>query len=489
MSTVHDILLKAVAFHQAGDLRQAEQWYRRALEVEPNHPHALCNLGVLLNQTERPDEGVVFLRQATTVQPDVPEMHSNLATVYLSGQNVPAAIAEFRRALELRPDSAPLRAQLAHALLEMGEMDEALALAQEAMRLVPGLPAAFGVLGQLAGHGLYTFSDDEVRQMRSILHAGRLTIENAITLHFALAGYFDRKGELDTAFRHYERANELQCEVYRGSRRAFDGQQHTAQIDTLITAFTPEFFSRARDGGPGFGSLDERPVFVVGMVRSGTSLVEQILSSHPRVFGCGELRNMSGVANAFNIACTQGLDTATANELAARYLRRLTRDCPAEALRVIDKMPHNYLHLGAIAVLFPHARVIHCRRDPMDTCLSAYLQPFNDVPYATSLGDLGFYYREYQRLMDHWRKVLPIRIREVVYEDLVADQERVIRELVASCGLEWDDRCLAFHANPRAVRTMSKLQVRQPIYTRSVGRWKRYEAHLGALKAALDGRP
>jgi hypothetical protein len=228
-------------------------------------------------------------------------------------------------------------------------------------------------------------------------------------------------------------------------------------------------------------------VFVVGMVRSGTSLVEQILASHPQVFGCGELKNMSRIAGAFYNACVHGVDAQSVHDLAEEYLRRLGRDCGPEALRVIDKMPHNYLHLGAIAVLFPRARIIHCRRDPMDTCLSAYLQPFNDVPYATSLEELGFYHGEYERLTEHWRKVLPLRMYEVVYEELVAEPERLSRQIVAFCGLEWDERCLDFHTNTRAVRTMSKLQVRQPMYARSVGRWKRFEVYLGPLRDALAG--
>ena len=496
MDTIQDIMTNAFRIHQTGDLRQAELLYRQALAIEPNHPHALCNLGVLINQAERPDEAIDYLRQAAALQPEVGEFHGNLATAYLAAQEVPAAIAAFREALRLKPASARIRGQLGHALLELGQLDEARTLALEALELEPGFPPAFGVLGQLATHGEYAFSEEEIRQMQALLKTGRLTLEHAVTLHFTLAGYWDSKGETDIAFRAYTRANEIQREIYRRSHRAFDRQNYRAQTDMLMAAFTVEFFERARPDATAtgsfdssFGNLSERPVFVVGMIRSGTSLVEQILASHPCVFGCGELKNMSQIAGSFYNACLQGVDAATVGELADRYLRRLTRDCGPESVRVIDKMPHNFLHLGAIAVLFPRARVIHCRRDRMATCVSAYLQPFNDIPYATSLEDLGFHYLEHERLMEHWRKVLPVRMHEVVYEELVADQERISRELVAFCGLDWEDRCLTFHGNPRPVRTMSKLQVRQPMYTRSLAGWKRFEAYLEPLRQALSGQP
>jgi hypothetical protein len=166
------------------------------------------------------------------------------------------------------------------------------------------------------------------------------------------------------------------------------------------------------------------------------------------------------------------------------YLARLSRR-GGRAVRVIDKQGLNYFHLGLLAAMFPRARVIHCRRDPRDVCLSCYFQQFREVNFAWDLGDLGRYYRQYERLMDHWRAVLPVRPLEIVYEELVANPEAVSRQLVAYCGLDWDDRCLAFHESPRAVQTMSKLQVRQPIFTTSVGRWRRYEAHLGPLLEAL----
>ena len=183
-------------------------------------------------------------------------------------------------------------------------------------------------------------------------------------------------------------------------------------------------------------------------------------------------------------ACVQHLDPGTARSLAYGYLQRLARQA-GSADRIVDKMPHNYLHLGLIAMLFPRARIIHCRRDPLDVCASAYFQNFKWMPHAASLDDIAFYHRQYERLMEHWRRVLPLPIHEVVYEELVADPPVVSRALVAACGLDWDERCLSFYRTDRVVQTASKLQVRRPIYRRSVGRWKAFQAHLEPLRLAL----
>jgi hypothetical protein len=221
--------------------------------------------------------------------------------------------------------------------------------------------------------------------------------------------------------------------------------------------------------------------------------VEQILASHPQAFGAGELQDIKQITVTLNRdprlpggypACMALVDRETLGGLAAQHLEHL-RQLGGDALRIIDKMPHNYLHLGLIAAMFPGARVIHCRRDPLDVCVSCYCQNFRDVNYASSLEMLGFYYRQYERLMQHWRNVLPLPIHDVVYEELVADQERVSRELVRFCGLDWDDRCLSFHETERAVQTASKVQVRKPIYASSVQRWKKFERHLQPLVEAL----
>jgi hypothetical protein len=232
------------------------------------------------------------------------------------------------------------------------------------------------------------------------------------------------------------------------------------------------------------------------MPRSGTTLVEQILASHPNVFGAGELNLIPQLAadlpgllrSSLNYPrCLDRLDAARAGEIARRHVDRL-RDLGGSASRVVDKMTINFLHLGLIAVLFPEARVIHCRRDPRDICLSCFFHNFASpgLNFTFSLQDLGFYYQQYERLMDHWRQVLPLPIFEIQYEELVSAPEQWTRALLDFCGLAWDDRCLAFHQTERQVKTASALQVRQPMYTRSVGRWKPYEIQLQPLFRAIN---
>ena len=278
-------------------------------------------------------------------------------------------------------------------------------------------------------------------------------------------------------------------QVYRKENKLFDQAKHRSLVDNLIAVFTPEFLEKTRK----FGIDSETPIFVVGLVRSGTTLVEQILASHPEVHGAGERKEIDQLAVTMHTQiqgaepyplCLDRLNPGMARSLAYGYLQRLAVEA-GTASRIVDKMPHNYLHLGLIAMLFPRGRIVHCRRDPMDVCASAYFQNFKWMTHAASIDDIAFYYREYTRLMEHWRRVLPMPIHEVVYEEMVADTEAMSRKLVSACGLEWDERCLAFYRTKRTVQTASKLQVRQPIFNRSVGRWKPFRVPPGTAAFGL----
>ena len=489
---IRDVLAEAVKLHQAGNLQQAESLYRQVLRADPRQADALNLLGVIANQTGKPEIGIDLIRQAIAIQPSEAEFHHNLAAAHKAVGEVAAAIAEHRLALRLKPDHVGAHVYLSDALMEQGDLAEALEHSREALRLQPDSALAYCTLGELAGFGQGAFTDADIERMQALVLSGRQSPHDASLLYFTLGAHWEKKQAHDEAFRCYAQANALKREVYHQKNKAFDPRQHRQLIDNLIAVFTPEFFERTRR----FGSDSEIPLFVVGMVRSGTSLVEQILASHPLAFGVGELKDIDQIAGALparlNVAasypaCLAHLDPASAKTMAYRYLQRLAH-LTGEAIRVIDKMPHNYLHLGLIAVLFPRTRIIHCRRDPMDVCASAYFQNFKWLPYASSMEEIGFYHRQYERLMAHWRQVLPVPMQDVVYEEMVADQEAVSRKLVAFCGLDWDERCLQFHKSARVVQTASKLQVRQPIYTRSVARWQRFEAHLQPLKDALGGK-
>jgi tetratricopeptide (TPR) repeat protein len=345
------------------------------------------------------------------------------------------------------------------------------------------------MLADLAANGYYDFPQAQVERIQTMLRDPDLPPNDASQLHFALAFLREKQGAYDEAFASYQQANAVQHRLVHETSRAFDPQKHDEAIDRFIATFTPEVFERVE----GFGLDTELPVFVVGMPRSGTTLVEQILSRHPQVFGAGELREIRrlvvklpsrlGTSEAYP-QCIGRLDQSTARAMAEEYLRDIVGR-GGQAARVIDKAPLNYLHLGLLAALYPRARVIHCRRDPRDVCLSCFFQYFRRADFGWDLGDLGRFYRAYERLMEHWRAVLPVQPFDVVYEDLVAHQEAVSRQLVAFCGLEWDDRCLTFYEGRRPIQTASKLQVRRPIYTTSVGRWRHYEKHLKPLLDAL----
>ena len=321
-------------------------------------------------------------------------------------------------------------------------------------------------------------------QMLDMLANEHEDAANRARMHFAAGMVFDRAGEHDQAFEHFAAGNGL-------VDASFSPDAHDSEINTLIETFDAEFFARVAH----LGSRSETPVFIVGMPRSGTSLVEQIIASHPQAFGAGELEaitlftkqlpEMMG-AEATYPACVSNLDGATIDALSQKYLGELRTRAGAEFQRVTDKMPANFLHLGLIAALFPNAKIIHCRRDPMDTCLSVYFLNFlGNHPYAYDQEKLGRYYRAYERLMEHWKTVLPIEMMELQYEDLIADQRGMTSAMLSFCGLDWDDACLEFHRTPRSVSTSSFAQVRQPIYSASLARWKSYEDHLGPLKTAL----
>ncbi len=344
-------------------------------------------------------------------------------------------------------------------------------------------------LGRLAAAGHYSFSAEELGRIDAMAGDSGRPGDERSRLHFVLARVRERAGAYDHAFAHYRRANELLQES-QGADGAADPAEQRRLVDRLIAVCTPAFFERVRS----FGSDSEVPVFVVGMPRSGTTLAEQILASHPHARGAGELNDIDGLATRLPERlggtqpypeCLERLDPATARAAADVYLGRL-RQYGGTAARVIDKLPFNFVHLGLIAALFPRARIVHCRRDPIDTCLSVYFQDFaQSLPCGRDLGQLGRYYRDYERLMAHYAQVLPLPLFELRYEELTADQEAVSRRFVSFCGLEWDERCLRFHETERTVRTCSALQVRQPLYRSSVGRWKHYEAHLGPLLEAL----
>jgi hypothetical protein len=301
-------------------------------------------------------------------------------------------------------------------------------------------------------------------------------------LHFAIAKTFDDLKDYESALRHYDDGNRIERLRLKSAGRVLDPAQHVASVDQVIATFTRDFFARHAD----LGSSSDLPVLIVGMPRSGTTLVERILSSHPRVGAGDELRywSLEGAAEMDQESFT--CSAANVQSLSQGYLG-LLRSIDPHALRVTDKMPQNFMRLGLVHLALPKARIIHCLRNPIDTCLSIYFTHFGLLQdFAFDRAAIVFYYEQYQRLMAHWRNVLPRDcFLEIDYEELVAEPEPLTRKLIEFCGLDWDDACLRPEHNKRSITTASMWQARQAVYTKSAGRWRRYEPWLGEFRRFL----
>jgi tetratricopeptide (TPR) repeat protein len=355
---------------------------------------------------------------------------------------------------------------------------EAQELFERALAADPTFAPAYS---SIAAHRRMMREDTVWLQGAQALLAKPLPLDQEVQLRYALGKCFDDIGEYDLAFTCHQEANEL-TKRYGGS---YDSARLTALIGRIVKRCDAAFVRAARPAA----SDSERPVFIIGMPRSGTSLTEQILASHPAVFGAGEVRFWDGAFATLEQASRRGDNLGGClGDLAEEYLQRVSGRAGA-ALRITDKMPANFLYAGLIHAVFPRARMIHMGRHPLDTCLSVYFQNFFNVsPYANDLGNLAHYYGEYRRIMAHWRSVLPeLALLEVPYEGLVQDAQGWTRRMLEFIGLPWDPKCLQFHQTDRVVITASKWQVRQKITAASVGRWRNYEKYLGPLRQLMLG--
>jgi tetratricopeptide (TPR) repeat protein len=457
----------------SGDLRDAISLYAQAVEADPALAESHCNLGNALLESRRVDEAVASYERAVAINPHSALAHVSLATgLRLQARGADAA-SSCRAALALAPDDAEALSLLGELEADRGRFAEAHELFHRAIAVDPNFPFAFC---SIAAHRKMTAADTAWVDGVSSLRAGRPPLRHAINLNFAVGKYFDDVQRYDQAFERYRHAHEL-AKVYGST---YDAAKLTRRIDRLMSIFDAPCVSAAE----GCGLASELPVFVIGMPRSGTSLAEQILASHPSVFGAGEVVFWDAAFNAYETAGTAAEEAARRlRPLAREYLDRI-RAVSGGATRVVDKLPANFLYAGMILAALPGARIIHMRRHPVDTCLSIYFQNFfNMAAYANDLGDLADYYTQYLRITAHWRAVLPaVKVLEVPYEGLIEDQEGWSRRMLDFIGLPWDPQCLNFHETERPVLTASKWQVRQKIHHQSAGRWRNYRSHLGPLR-------
>ena len=480
--------IAAIHFNAGNANRELHQWneaiacYQRALQLQPDLVPAYVELSKILIRLYRLQETVELLSKALSVLPNAAEIHFNLGLAYQEQGEAERAQACYQRTLDLDSKHEGAQAGMAGVLGLQGKYDEAHTLLRPLISRPQPNTTAVITFGHFA-HRLNK-EDEAMRILDETLHRGDLPTDAQAKLHFAIAKIYDRRNLYSMAFEHFQKGNEYTNIKY--SPKTF------AQV---IAAFEETFSSNAIGRLPRSTKRSKLPVFIVGMPRSGTSLVEQILASHPGIFGAGELHAINNLVLSLPVTfasdkpyplCINAADQISLDRVANLYLDELNKRSGGAASRVTDKMPQNFLHLGLIDLLFPGARVIHCMRDPMDTCLSCYFHNFSgEHAYAYNLQSLGTYYRQYEQLMAHWRSTIRIPMLEVRYEDIVTNPEQTTRALVDFCDLPWNDRCLRFYETQRTVATASHDQVRRPVYASSVGRWKHYEPFLAPLKSAL----
>ena len=530
---------------QKNDLDQALIYFKKAKAININSYDVWCAIGRLYMQMNSLDDAAVALQKATEISPENYMAHGQLGVVLYSLQRQEEAIACYKKVITLQPNSVTVYANLAIAYIDLGLRDKAILCCKNAIKIKPEfatahilLAASYSALGlyekalnsynnallleresldALAGKADSLIKLGRKKEAHDIVYkkiemdctepsivtayAATCTSDNCrkkavgylehslkmlnytqmqkLQLHFSAGNLYDRLGQYDLAFKHYLSGNNLAKRNY-----SIDSDNHL--FDNLMSTFTRCNMKKL----PRAQQHDLVPVFIIGMPRSGTSLVEKILGSHSKIYPAGELSDIPKIAEQISMEClgnsnfSNGLldiDENLMNQLSHQYLKKLS-DISSSSNLVTDKLPHNFLFLGLIELLWPNAKIIHCKRAPLDTCLSNYFQYFSgplDYPY--DLKSLAMHYNHYQRIMDHWKETTNLPMLEVTYEELVCKQEVIMNRLLSFLDLSWEDSCIKFDESEQVTRTASYDQVREPIYSRSIGRWRHYEKHIGEL--------
>jgi len=473
----------AIVLMQRRNVQEAVDHFRRALEIQPNYRDALNNLGAALREQRHYSQAAQCYQKSLEIKPDQVETLSCLALVEREQGNVDRAIEHVGRALEIDPEYAEAHFHLGLIHQELGQLDQARDCFLRALERKPQfVPSHF----ELAQSKKFQRGDVQIEQMEQLLVDESTSEVDRMALHFALGEAYDDLGDFDRAFEHFREGNQQ-----RRRNVQYDPADRARFVDDVIDYFSAE---RLAELGDSLAIDSDIPIFIVGMPRSGTTLVEQIVSSHPQVHGGGELLWLSDLqprlktlagADADFPHCLDSLSADTARQLAAEYVDTLRQKASGQP-HVTDKMPANFFMLGLIALLWPRSRVIHCRRDPMAVGLSCFRRLFKgEQPFAWDLVEIGHYWRQYDRLVRHWQSALPISVYELHYEQLVQHPESQIRRLIDYCRLDWDPRCLEHHATARRVTTDTG--VRSPIHQSAAEHWRNYADHLEPLKRALAG--
>lgn len=473
---------RGVALLDLKQLDEAVASYNKAISIKPDYAEAYFNRGIALKELKQLDEAVASYNKAISIKPDFTEAHNNLGTIIKEKGNFDDAILHYRKAISLQPDYVDAQINLSKALAENGDLEEAEIALRKVLSLSSEHAEAYRIIATLK---FFTKHDEDVKSMEGIFAKNDISNEGRMHLGFGLGKAYEDLKQYDESFKMYSGGNSLERES-----RKYSTETERAYFERIKKTFTPSFI-QSFDGG---GCEGETPIFILGMPRSGTSLVEQILDCHPEVYGAGELDlfyNLAMSSHYGNPDLTKAIRETDAKaqdfkEIGEQYCKTLNKLAP-ESRFITDKLPHNFLHIGIIKLALPKAKIIHCRRSPEDCCLSLFKTyfPTNAMGFSYNLTELGEYHLLYQELMEYWHTIMPGHIFDVNYEDMIADQKTTTRGLLDYCGLEWDDACLDFHKSKRPVKTASVGQVRQPIYKSSVQRWKRYEKQLRPLLKIL----
>jgi Flp pilus assembly protein TadD len=515
----------AHVLRRSGRFDEALRVAERGASLGLREPAMLVELGLCRRTVSRGDT-VAPLRQACELAPDRPDYLTWLGDAYLdTNRQQKQAAAAFRRALALDPENPQRMVRLAGALALIGKSDEAATILERARERAPNsaevwvaaarfaqimgktddakhawrrvialAPQSADAMAVLASQFPEAVDDDMAARAEALAAEPNAGTRNRRRLHFALYALDQYRNELDKAFDHLVEANRLRRDELIARDRGYGRPARETYFTRIIETLDTDFFARTK----GMGSPSKQPIFIVGMPRSGTTLCEQILASHSKVFGAGELEGIRNVARILPRALAQpgerpgsfpfAMDRLTPDivkRMAKRYLDEAA--LLTKSSRMTDKMPSNYVHVGLIHLLFPNAKIVHCTRDPMDIGLSCYEQNFSHpTSWSWDLEDIGHYYGQYRRLMMHWNAVLPVPILDFSYEATVGDFEDAARRLLDFCELDWEPACLDFHRTERPVLTASKGQVRRPLYTSSIGKWRRFERQLEPLRQALE---
>lgn len=462
-------------------IREAAMFYNEALLAGSRNVVLARHVGDFMRSLGVPEEAAKAYAFYLEHNPEDHDTRLKLGFVCIDSAMPDKALEHFSRVMAHEPENPDAAVGKSEALLHLRREKDAFQAIEPVFKNAKshiGVALAYARTGKGDDH-----EAEAIERLEALAKDGERIFYERATILFELGRLYDLRENYDRAF-----------ECYRSANEALAPHAKAESIEKITNDSIARYSHDAMRQAPRSQCHSERPVFVVGMPRSGTTLVEQILAGHPGVAGGGELYDIDNIVsdisrrvdgNASNVANPLALNVDILDAAASTYLRRL-QGISREALRVIDKMPENFLYLGAISLIFPNARIIHCRRNPIDTCLSNYFQRFHyGHAYSYDLGTLAGYYRQYQRLMRHWHEVCDIKIMDIEYESLVDDPDGASRRMVEFIGLPWDDGCLRYYESKRAIASASYDQASLPIYDRSKERWRHYERHIGPLRQLL----